>query len=178
MSAQHAPRRAPGAAGSGSGTTIDDESDDGEEGEEEEADGGEEEDEEEVEEGVPSAAGLFTPATRSSSGSCMCGASHMRQDTTLCMWPGPTVCGDLKYMMRRWRAPFSVALTVPNMKEDTSSCRSSVPSQFSLARRTLVAAAPGAGVGCTTWRRQESRRATDTAGEGITEHGTQDSILK
>ena len=173
MSAQHAPRRAPGAAGSGSGTTIDDESDEGEEGEEEEADGGEEEDEDEdeedVEEGVPSAAGLFTPATRSSSGSCMCGASHMRQDTTLCMWPGPTVCGDLKYMMRRWRAPFSVALTVPNMKEDTSSCRSSVPSQFSLARRTLVAAAPGAGVGCTTWRRQESRRATDTGGEGIAE---------
>jgi hypothetical protein len=52
------------------------------------------------------------------------------------------------------------------MKEDTSSCRSSVPSQFSLAalaRRTLVAAAPGAGVGCTTWRRQESRRGRETA---------------
>ena len=87
MSAQHEPRRAPGAAGSGSGTAIDDESDDGEEGKEgeEEEEEEEEEVEEGVEEGVPSAAGLFTPATRSSSGSCMCGASHMRQDTTLCM---------------------------------------------------------------------------------------------
>jgi hypothetical protein len=98
VSAQHEPRRAPGAAGSGSGTTIDDESDDGEEDEDEDEDGEEEDGEEEDGE---EEAGLFTPATRSSSGSCMCGASHMRQDTTLCMWPGPTVCGDLKYMMRR-----------------------------------------------------------------------------